>query len=189
VIARRILVALVGLWPVFAQEIPMHVLTSLLPAGAEVIETADLSATVAKPRVVVLWMLNPEHHMDKRSDNTNEGGECSDILRGEFGAYWKGPTRLSLVDSAQLKVINSIEIRNGSPCSDKGCGLGEDTFAVPFCVFSSFHPTDGTSVKSGKRNLWLRDFTGEGVAVQFPMLWFEAYGLVSTGMFRVRIED
>jgi hypothetical protein len=53
----------------------------LLPAGAKIIETADVSGTAKKPRVLVLWMLNPSKHIRGAS------GYCGDAI---YGDYWEG---------------------------------------------------------------------------------------------------
>jgi hypothetical protein len=36
---------------------------SLLPAGAKIIETSDVSTVAKKPRVLVLWMMSPKKHV------------------------------------------------------------------------------------------------------------------------------
>jgi hypothetical protein len=141
-------------------------LQKLLPDGAEIVETANLTTVVGKPRMVVLWMLRPQRYSSK---NRN-GGDCSDIVTGDFGEYRKGPTRLSLIDAKQASIVNTIEIR-------AGCDQCEDSFEIPLCVLTSTSGNPGTS------NLELKDLTGEGLRADFSLFIFEAYGLVSTGAF------
>jgi hypothetical protein len=162
-----------------AQEAPDESFKALLPAGAEVIETADLSATVSKPRVMVLWMLNPKRENWPRPTAVNDGC-CGDIIHGDFGVSWQGQTRLSLINPEEMKLINTIEVREG--CIT--CGRDADRFTLPLCVLDPF-PRGRTSASGrvGKPNMNLADFTGEGLKVQFALYVFEAYGIADTGVF------
>ena len=87
-----------------AQQLPSATLLGLSPPGAEIIETANLNLAGSKPRTIVLWMLNPKHGFSERANQNREGGYCSDIIHGDFGKVWDGPTRLSLFDSERMKV-------------------------------------------------------------------------------------
>ncbi len=129
-----------------AQQLPAATLQLLFPAGAEIIETTDLTALAAKPRVMVLWMLNPQRNLDVRN---REGGSCSDIRTGDFGQYRKAPTRLSLLDSERTKIINTVEIREGA----LGFRSADDTFKLPVCMLD---------LNRERSILYLRDLTGEG---------------------------
>jgi hypothetical protein len=152
----------------------------LLPAGAEIIETADLTAVVAKPRLMVLWMLKPIHHLNDRTNRNSSDGYCSDVIHGDFGKFWEGPARLSLIDAAEMKVINTIQIREGCPT----CGEGPDSFKIPLCVLNS-HAAGRklVSIDVGRQNLDLKDLTGEGLKTGFSLLIFEAFGIAATGVF------
>jgi hypothetical protein len=175
-----VLVAIANCCCVSAQRQRPASFVALLPAGAEIIETADLSTIASKPRVMALWMLNPERHFDDRWDKNREGGYCSDILHGDFGKLWKGPTRLSLIDSEKMDLINTIEIREGCIA----CGQGRDTFTLPLCVLSSrFRLRDDLSDLAGRPNMYLRDFIGSGLKTEFALFIFEAYGIADTGVF------
>jgi hypothetical protein len=144
-------------------------LQSLLPTGAEIIETRDLTAIIAKPRILVLWMLGPQRNLDDRLNKNREDGYCSDIVDGDFGKFWRGPTRLSLVDSGLVKLINTVEIREGCP----GCQLGLDSFTIPLCILNPFsRGRNPMSDQAGKSNLDLRDLTGEGVNADFALYIF-----------------
>jgi hypothetical protein len=70
-----------------------------------IIETADLSAAVGIPRKLVLWMQSPE----KILRDVDHPGEsyCGDSV---YGDHWYGPTRLSLIDAAKGKMLNTIEV-------------------------------------------------------------------------------
>jgi hypothetical protein len=153
-----------------AQQPRAGSLQALLPTGAEIIETADLTAIARKPRTIVLWMLYPQRNLDDKANKNQEGGYCSDIIHGDFGKFWRGPTRLSLIDLREMKLINTIEVH-------EGCDTCDDSFRIPLCVRNS------NSGRGGRPNLDLRDLTGEGLNADFTLLTFEAYGLASTGAF------
>ena len=174
------LCALSGLVPASAQQPPTESLKNLLPAGAEIIETADLSAIARKPRLMVLWMLRPKRNLDGRIYANNQGGSCSDVIHGDFGKFWEGPTRLSLFDSEEMRLINTLKIPEGCP----GCKEGRDTLTIPLCVLNpNSRVRNPGSDRAGKPNLDLRDITGEGLNAEFTLLVFEAYGIASTAVF------
>ena len=170
---------LAGLDIATGQQTPPAQLKILLPAGAEIIETANVSAIAGRPRLMMLWMLNPERDLNDLTRN-QQGGECSDLHRGDFGKFWKGPTRLSLVDPEVPKIINTIEVRDD--CG--GCRTPADSFTIPLCVFSGYSPAGKPAPDApGRPNLDLRDFTGQGLKAEFALFTFEAFALVSTGVF------
>lgn len=138
--------------------------------GAEIIETADLTTLAGQPRLIVLWMLYPQRNLDDKANKNQKGGYCSDIIHGDFGKFWEGPTRLSLVDTQRTKVVNTIEIQDG-------CDTCGDSFQIPLCVRTSESDPDG------RPNLILRDLTGEGLKADFTLLMFEAFQLTSTAAF------
>lgn len=163
-----------------AQQVRTASLQPLFPTGAEIIETADLTVVIAKPRILALWMLGPQRNLDDGLNKNRAGGYCSDIIDGDFGKFWKGPTRLSLVDSELMKLINTVEIREGCP----GCQVGRDSFTIPLCVLNPYSRVrNPVSDRAGKPNMNLRDLTGEGVKAEFALFIFEAFGIASTGVF------
>src|SRR5712692_3539115 len=90
------------------QESTLHqsLVRKLLPSDAKIIEIVDLQAAAGK-RAFVLWMISPKWSQLKNDNH----GKCSDIIHGNFGHYWEGPTRLSLVNLIDVRLINTIEIR------------------------------------------------------------------------------
>lgn len=154
---------------VFAAVLNGQALDKLLPPGAKIIETADVSAIASKPRTLVLWMVRPTQHVRTPGD-----GYCGDLIDGD---YWEGTTRLSLVNSATTTLINTISIKTLSYDENDNEKL-DDTFHVPFFVPNEYyyvaHPN---ARKEGKPQiLHLRDLTGEGYAGQFPLFIYEACG-------------
>jgi hypothetical protein len=141
---------------------------SLLPADAKIIEIANLRIPSGKSRVLVLWMLHPAR-------NTRRAFEgFSDQV---YGDHWRGPTRISLVDGAAMKLMNTVEVR--------GAYDDHDEFSIPFFVSRYFYHV----VKPNRKNegapriLHLRDLTAEGVSGQFVLFEYEVSGIAMTSVF------
>lgn len=152
-----------------------NAVAGFLPPGAKVIETAEISKTVGRPRTLVLWMMKPVWQ--------NTGEEyCGTAVHGVYDGV--GQARLSLIDSANAKLINTIKIHSGCPrCVP---ARPDDLFLLP--AVSKFpgsyyaipHPgKDGTGIP---RILALRDYTGNGVVAEFPVFEYEACGIVNTSL-------
>jgi hypothetical protein len=137
----------------------------LLPPDARIIEIADLKVGRSTDRGLILWMLHP-----KRVDRLETGdGGCSDWVYGDF---WYGPARLSLLDLAHKRLVNTIEIRG----MYEGAQEKEHDFPIPFRVSNGLYyvpQVSGNKVGQPKI-LNLRDLTGEGVAGQFALFEYEA---------------
>lgn len=152
-----------------AQNASLDGVQRLLPAGAKVIETADLISVVGKPRALVLWMEHPTRH---------NGGEeyCGTDVHGH---YWEGPARLSLVDSARHVLTNTVKILGrGSDNKD------QDLFWLPFFVSDVYYyvPHPDAQNRGFPNLLNLRDLTGDGVAAEFVLFMYDACGIVSTSV-------
>ena len=86
-----------------------------LPASAVVIESRQI-----KPgRAIVLWMIQPERN---EKDPTDPLYTCPDFTRG---SHYSGPTRVSLVDEASGKIINTVKVASNPD---------EDRFDIPFLI-------------------------------------------------------
>jgi hypothetical protein len=158
------------LLPILNAQQSTEAFQKLLPVGAKIIETVDLTPVVGKPRAMVLWMMRPKRH---------SGGPeyCGTDVHGD---YWDGPTRLSLVDSELPRLINNVVILGRGPD-----GLGKaDKFQVPFLVSNSYYhvPHLGGRKTGPPEILHLQDFTGEGVRTHFVLFMYDACGIVSTGV-------
>ena len=128
----------------------------LLPPDARIIETADLAASAHRSRVLVLWMSNPKRVVRKG------------VMTGPdfvFGDYWLGSAYLSLVDSRETKLINTVNIKPYFRTSDRG------DFRIPFMVSNYYYhvPRPNSKNEGTPQILFLHDFTGEGVAGQFVL--------------------
>src|SRR5579863_9218516 len=159
-----------------AQEMPSPSVRELLPSDAVVIESANLRAvTTGKDRLLVLWMRNP-----MKDVRAPDAGYCGDAV---YGDNWVGPTRLSLIDSTNRKVLNTISILGPAFLRDP-----DDSFRLPFKVGTYYYHVPGVdpnqSDKEGKPTLlYLRDFTGDGVAAEFVLFEYGACGIAGTSVF------
>ncbi len=157
-----------------AQNQPSPAVQRLLPPDAMVIETADLSAVVGKPRELVLWMQKPE----KILRDVDHPGEsyCGDSV---YGDHWYGPTRLSLVDLEKPAIRNTLEV----PDFFEHPGDGY-SFPVPFFVSNDFYyvPKPDARREGTPRILNLKDLTGEGYAAQFVLFEYEFCGTPLTSV-------
>src|SRR5262249_2568545 len=84
-----------------------------LPANARILEVRQLPLTGGIGRSLVLWMVEPKAFPLHDEELVNPDDEadvytCPDYTRGW---YFRGPTRVSLVDTSQNTVLNTIEIR------------------------------------------------------------------------------
>jgi hypothetical protein len=80
-----------------------------LPAGATVIEEAALPASLHSDRALVLWMRGPQTPACPDDWKDLWTTMCPDSTTG--CAHY-GPTRVSLIDTVQGRLLNTIEIRD-----------------------------------------------------------------------------
>lgn len=154
-----------NLW---GQSITPAWITGLLPSEAKVIEASDLKVSATTQRVLVLWMLHPTRVVRRESGDLG----CADWV---YGDHWYGPTRLSLFDSTNKRLINTIEIR----------GMYEDAgFPIPFLVANGnyYVPRVSANKEGVPVILNLRDLTGEGIAGQFVLFEYEACAISLTSV-------
>lgn len=139
-----------------------------VPSDAVIVETQSLPVP---NRSLVLWMIHPTRHEDTIYDGAYT---CPDQTMGH---YLEGPTRVSLVNTALGKVINTVPIR-----FDWG---KDDKFFVPYRIarfFYSVRPSLGK--KEGKPQiLSLRDVTGLGEATQFALFDAQNCSIVATSIY------
>jgi len=102
-------------------------------------------------------------------------GGCSDWI---YGDHWFGPTRLSLLDLTNKRVINTIEVRG----MYEGARDKEHGFPIPFQVpdGSYYVPHPNENKEGLPKVLNLRDLTGQGVAGQFVLFEYEACAISLT---------
>jgi hypothetical protein len=111
---------------------------------------------------------------------TNARGEPSDQYscpEETRGSYYSGPTRVSLVNTATRKIINTVEVRS------EYIEGSEDSFDIPFSIHRGYYHVEGVSGSAeGKPSImWLRDYNGDGRALEFALFEAEAcMGLATT---------
>ena len=107
-----------------------------IPKEAEILETKPLSNELRPGRAIVIWMLSPEEH--PVSNFLQDQPACPRYSRS---AFKRGATRISLVDTSKMRVINSVPVRYED----------DDYFDLPAKL----------------ELLTLRDIDGDGVAAEF----------------------
>ncbi len=137
-----------------------------LPNGAVVVETQS----VAPNRALLLWMLNPTKHPRESPD---EPYTCPEYTRG---SYYRGETRVSLVDTQTHRVINTVKILSEDDA-------GGDQFDLPYNIRADlYYHVEGVAKESeGKPTImWLQDYNGDGKALEFALFDAQACMGLST---------
>jgi len=132
-----------------------------LPAGAVVLETRKLPSAKHSDRALVLWMLSP-----KKNPSGYEPDDiytCPDQTRG---SYYSGPTRVSLLNSVTRTIINTVKIAE-EPEEAGG------TFDLPYAIRKGYYYRVESQAKRGVEAkpaiMWLRDYNGDGRALEFAL--------------------
>jgi len=150
----------------------------VFPRRAVIVEQHPLP-TVPN-RALVLWMINPD-----RSEPIPEEDSytCPDETRGN--AY-HGPTRVSLINLSEKRIINTIKIRD--PHFPR-----QDVFDIPYEIRPNYYYSvnSADTNKAGKPTILnLRDFNGDGDAAEFIL--YDApfcMGLQTTLVGYSRLQD
>lgn len=136
-----------------------------LPQGAVVIERAEVPRSVRPDRELLLWMVSPQKH-DRGGPPESNPYTCPEFTQG---SYYSGPTRISLVDAAAKKIINTISLKHGWG--------GEDSFDVPYRILADFYYTVPGTPKGSEGKpalLALRDINGDGLPLETAFFEAEA---------------
>jgi hypothetical protein len=138
-----------------------------LPAGALIIESQPTKTN----RALILWMLRPTR---KPRDLPDEPYTCPEETRG---SYYSGATRVSLVDTRTRRIINTVRIK-------QEYNEDVDEFDIPYLVRPGayYHVPDVSDGREGKPSImWLRDYNGDGKALEFALFDAQAcMGLQTT---------
>jgi len=129
-----------------------------LPAGAHVVEVQQLELGGAKKRALVLWMLRPK----KYPRGPEESYTCPEETRGSF---YRGPARVSLVDTAAGRVVNTLKVV-------QEYSHGEDEFDLPYRIRAGghYHVERTDRGREGRPTIMrLRDLNGDGRALEFAL--------------------
>jgi hypothetical protein len=148
-----------------------------LPSDAVIIETRPLPASVRTDRTLVLWMLDPKPNDRGPLDEMNVYTCPEETL----GSYYLGATRVSLVNTATLRVINTLPIRWDQEAGDHEA---QDEFAIPYRIHGRgyyYVPGKRRDEEGKPELLHLRDFKGDGNALEFAFYEAQAcMGLPTT---------
>jgi len=137
---------------------PSHAQSNIrgLPGDAVIVERRKLLPPVRANREIVLWMIKPSKNPTNYA--VDDVYTCPDQSRG---SHYSGPTRVSLVDSGNHAVINTLKISEDD----------EDSFDLPYAIRRGYYYRV-ESLKKGevKPNIiWLRDYNGDGKALEFAL--------------------
>lgn len=152
-----------------------------LPQGAVVVEVRSLVTAGHGDRSLILWMLKPKRY--PRTIDADGPYTCPEETRGNF---FQGPTRVSLFNTLSKKIINTVEIQDASD--------GTDSFDIPYKIRDGYYyHVEGAvrkNVEAKPQILWLRDYNGDGRAMEFAL--FDAWacmGLETTLIGYSEIQD
>jgi hypothetical protein len=143
-----------------------------LPTEAIVIERAVLPRSVHADREILLWMIAPTKH-DRGEFSESNPYTCPERT---LGSYYRGPTRVSLIDARSGKIINTIILRHSWG--------DEDSFDIPYRILvSDLYAVPGKppGAEGKPMLLMLRDITGQGLPLAASFYEAEAcMGLLTT---------
>lgn len=143
-----------------------------LPAGALVLETRPLGLGAAKHRALVLWMLRPKRY-------PRDAGEIYACPEETRGSYYHGPARVSLVDTKAGRVVNTLKII-------QDYADGADEVDIPYRIRAGgyYHVAGAPSGREGRPTImWLKDFNGDGKALEFALFDAVACMGLETALF------
>lgn len=129
-----------------------------LPAGARVVEERPLEVGGGRRRALVLWMLRPK----KYPRGPGEIYTCPEQTRGSF---YRGPARVSLVDTGAGRVVNTLRVL-------QEYAGGSDEFDLPYRIRAGghYHVAGVPEGREGRPTIMhLRDFNGDGRAFEFAL--------------------
>jgi len=171
----------------FAADVPALNVKGL-PEDALIIETQRLPETSHANRVLVLWMEHPlrnarheENGVNYNATGDDEPYTCPEVTRGSF---YRGPTRVSLVDSRSGSIINTvrivIELKNWD----------EDSFDIPYWIQPKYYRVM-PPLRTGEgipKIIDLHDFNGDGRSLEFVLYDAESCSSVNTQLIGYSIK-
>src|SRR5205085_4512893 len=111
----------------FACPVPAQTNIPGLPSGAKVIETQNLVSASRPNRELVLWMLKPSKYPS--GYGASDLYACPDQTRG---SYYSSPSRVSLLNSATRKIINTVNLAGANE-------NGEDSVDLPYAIRKGYY--------------------------------------------------
>ncbi len=153
-----------------AQAVPLHGFEC--GSGSQLIIERQTLRGLGKRRELVLWMCGAEKH---DNDFDPQAYTCPDQTTGHF---YRGRTHVSLVDSQEGHVINTVPVLSS--------WLNEQTFDIPYNIGRFFYRVEGPLNKNGEgkpKILWLKDYNGDGEALEFALFNANNCTIVETTLF------
>jgi hypothetical protein len=147
-----------------------------MPNGAVIVEVQTIPHANHANRALVLWMVSPQtfpRHNQAEVDPDDEHYTCPDDTRGWF---YRGPTRVSLVDTSLNKIVNTVEIK--IPLI-RGW---EDRYDIPYRIQPKYYRVD-PPLRAGEGKpiiMDLKDYNGDGEALEFAVFNAESCSSVAT---------
>ena len=143
-----------------------------LPSGAVIIEEHPLESKSHPDRALILWMVNPTKNPSGAQKDPEAPYMCPDETRG---SYYRGPTRVSLLNTRTRTVINTVEIKGGYFQDVERLEDKADSFAIPYAIRKGYYyhveaegdAPEGVEMKA--RVMWLKDYNGDGKALEFAL--------------------
>ncbi len=126
-----------------------------LPNGAKILETQTIPA---KNRTLVLWMPKPKRNP---RDTREEVYTCPEYTRGH---YYSGKLRVMLIDSTTKKSLQTLEIESSDGA--------EATMDIPYKIEAGHYyyvPNGKLKTEAKPKIMWLRDYNGDGKALEFAL--------------------
>src|SRR5262245_22476270 len=154
-----------------------------LPSGAVIIEEQLLESENHPDRALILWMQNPTRNPPRiTQEYPDEPYTCPDATRG---SCYSGPARVSLVNTTNRTVINTIEIKDGHFEDMDGYEDYENSFDIPYAIRKGYYyrvEGDAPENEEVKPHIMLlRDYNGDGNALEFALFDAQAcMGLLTT---------
>jgi len=133
-----------------------------IPKEADIIEQMPIPSNFHPHRALVLWMPSSTRYPHPQGKPYT----CADNTRG---SYYRGPARVSLLDTGADTVINTLRIPEWRD--------GIDTFDIPFRIRGGLHyyaPAATEQTEGKPVILYLYDYNGDGLALEFAL--FDAVG-------------
>jgi len=131
-----------------------------LPDDAVIIERSEIPSHLRHGRALLLWMSRAEKHQR----DSSRPYDCPDRTRG---SYFRGPTRVSLLDTERDSIINTVRVIDGIQ--------GNDMFSIPYSIRSGhyYYVPGATGETEGRPViLYLYDYNSDGLPLEFA--FFEA---------------
>jgi hypothetical protein len=147
-----------------------------LPEGAVLLEEQPLPVSAHAHRALVLWVWpsrdKPLHwraalgEMGDTPEEDEDGYTCPEQATGH-SHFYSTRTRVSLVDTQSRQVLNTQPVKLA----------GTDEFDLPFLIRPGYFyevPGPGRQGPAKPQILSLKDFNGDGKALEFAFYWMES---------------